>query len=248
VLESDSVIPDLDALIQLQHADASLRRVEAELAALPSARAEVEARLGAERGRLEAAKAALDGCQKARRQHEGAVQDFEAKRSKYKGQLMEVKTNKEYTAMLHEIEAVEREIRAREDLILAEMEQAENLAADVKREEALFKAEEERGKGELRAIDERRKALEATLVGLTEERDGAATKVSPARLELFKRVAKARGDAVAEARDEMCVACHVRLRPQMFMEIKRNDEIMQCPSCGRVLYYEPPPPVVAPHP
>ena len=248
MLESGSVIPDLDALIQLQHADASLRRVETELGSLPGARAEIEARLGSERGRLEAAKAALEGCQKARRQHEGAVQDFETKRSKYKGQLMEVKTNKEYTAMLHEIETVEREIRAREDQILAEMEQAEALAADVKREEALFKGEDERAKAELRALDDRRKGLEARLVGLTEERDAAAAKVSPTRLELFKRVAKARGDAVAEARDEMCVACHVRLRPQMFMEIKRNDEIMQCPSCGRVLYYEPPAPVVDPHP
>ena len=248
MLEFPAVIPDLDALIQLQHADASLRRVQAELDAIPGFRAEIEARLGTERARLDAARAALDGCQKSRRQHEGAVQDFETKRSKYKGQLMEVKTNKEYTAMLHEIENVEREIRSREDQILAEMEQAESLAADVKREEGLFKAEEERGKTEIRGLDERRKALEAKLVGLTEERDVAAARVSPPRLELFKRVAKARGDAVAEARDEMCVACHVRLRPQMFMEIKRNAEIMQCPSCGRVLYYEPPPPVVAPYP
>jgi len=248
MLESVPVIPDLEALIHLQHADTSLRRVEAELAALPGARALIESRLGVERGRLDAAKVALDGCQKARRQHEGAVQDFETKRSKYKGQLMEVKTNKEYTAMLHEIETVEREIRSREDQILAEMEQAEGLAAEVKREEALFKAEEERGKTEIKALDERRKALEAQMTGLTEERDAAGAKVSPTRLELFKRVAKARGDAVALAQDEMCVACHVRLRPQMFMEIKRNDEIMQCPSCGRVLYYEPPPPVVDPHP
>ncbi len=248
MLESGSVIPDLDALIQLQHADASRRRVEAELLAIPGARSEIESRLGTERGRLEAARAALEACQKSRRQHEGAVQDFETKRSKYKGQLMEVKTNKEYTAMLHEIEGVEREIRAREDQILGEMEQAEALSADVKREEALFKAEEEKGKGEIKALDERAKALEAKMVGLTEARDAAAAKVSPTRLELFKRVAKARGDAVAEARDEMCVACHVRLRPQMFMEIKRNAEVMQCPSCGRVLYYEPPPPVVDPHP
>jgi uncharacterized protein len=248
VLESAAVIPDLDALIHLQHADASLRRVETELVAVPGSRAEIEARLGVERSRLEAARAALEVCQKSRRQHEGAVQDFETKRSKYKGQLMEVKTNKEYTAMLHEIENVEREIRSREDQILAEMEQAEALAADLKREEALFKAEEERGKTELRGLDERRKALEAKLVGLTEDRDAASSKVSPPRLELFKKVAKARGDAVAEARDQMCVACHVRLRPQMFMEIKRNAEIMQCPSCGRVLYYEPPPPVVDPHP
>ena len=70
------------------------------------------------------------------------MQDLETKRSKYKGQLMDVKTNKEYTAMLHEIEGVEREIRAREDLMLAEMEKAEGLTAEVKREEGDFKVVE----------------------------------------------------------------------------------------------------------
>ena len=46
----------------------------------------------------------------------------------------------------------------------------------------------------------------------------------------------------------MCQLCHVKLRPQMFVELKRNDEIVQCPSCSRILYYEPPAPVVAPQP
>ena len=68
---------------------------------------------------------------------------------------MDVKTNKEYTAMLHEIEGVEREIRGREDQILAEMERAETLAAEVKREEAVFKAAEERHPGERARLDER---------------------------------------------------------------------------------------------
>ena len=71
---------------------------------------------------LDAAKGALDGLAKDRKRLELEVQDFEAKRSKYKGQLGEVKTNKEYTALLHEIENVEREIRSREDQILEAME------------------------------------------------------------------------------------------------------------------------------
>jgi predicted nucleic acid-binding Zn-ribbon protein len=240
--------PDLEAMVRLQHAEAALRRADAALAEIPRARAEVEARLEAERLRLDAARGALEACQKSRRQHEAAVQDLEVKRSKYKGQLMEVKTNKEYTAVLHEIETVEREIRAREDQVLAEMEQAEALALDVKREEALFRGEEERSSAEDKVLAGRGRDLEAEATRLRTERDAAAAAVPAARLELFRKVAKARGDAVAEAKDEMCVACHVRLRPQMFMELKRNDQIVQCPSCGRVLYYEPPPPVVAPHP
>jgi len=216
--------------------------VEAELAAIPTAKAELDAALQGERARWDAAKAALDTSQKYRKQHEMAVQDLEAKRSKYKGQLMEVKTNKEYTAMLHEIEGVEREIRSREDQILQEMEQAETLVAEAKKEQ------DEKSKAEGRILDERARTLQEELARVTATRDAVAQGVPQARLDLFRRVARLRGDALAEARDERCEACHVRLRPQMFMELKRNEEVVQCPSCGRVLYYEPPPPVVAPTP
>ncbi len=54
--------------------------------------------------------------------------------------------------------------------------------------------------------------------------------------------------AVAEARDGMCQLCHMKLRPQMYVELKRNEVIAQCPSCSRILYYEPPVPTVAPQP
>src|SRR5688500_12228221 len=125
--------PDLERLIQLQRAENELRRVQGDLAQVPVKKAELEAALAVERGRLDAAKDGLSTSQKARRTHESSLQDLEGKRSKYKNQLMEVKTNKEYTAMLHEIENVEREIRSIEDQILVEMEKAETVAVDVKR-------------------------------------------------------------------------------------------------------------------
>ena len=130
--------PLLEQLIRLQRAESELRRTQAGLAEIPKRRAEMEAELAAGRAHLDAARAGLDESLKARRRHEGELQDLEGKRSKYKGQLMEVKTNKEYTAMLHEIEGVEREIRGLEDQVLAEMEKAESLTGEVKTEEAAF--------------------------------------------------------------------------------------------------------------
>src|SRR5688572_26416802 len=103
--------PDLAGLIRLQRAESELRRVEADLLSVPRRRGELDASLAAEKAKLEGARSSLDASQKNRRKFEGELQDLESKRSKYKGQLMEVKTNKEYTAMLHEIEGVEREIR-----------------------------------------------------------------------------------------------------------------------------------------
>ena len=239
--------PELERLIHLQRAETDLRKVQNELARIPQQKAELETALAKERALLDAAREAQSGSQKNRRQHESSLQDLETKRSKYKGQLMDVKTNKEYTAMLHEIENVEREIRGIEDQILVEMERAETLAADVKREEAAFKAVEERHRGEAKTLDDRAKTLTADVERLKAERDRVAATLDEDLLSRFERVAKKRGSAVAEAKDGICQECHVKLRLQMYAELKRNDALTECPACNRILYYDSVP-VSAPEP
>jgi predicted nucleic acid-binding Zn-ribbon protein len=83
---------------------------------------------------------------------------------------------------------------------------------------------------------------------LTEERDRLAGAVPGEAMELFARVAKLRGAAVGAAVDGMCTLCHVKLRPQMWVDLKKNEELIQCPACSRVLFYEPPVPEVHPQP
>jgi hypothetical protein len=239
---------DLEKLVRLHHVEADLKRAESDLAEVPKRRREIEERLARDRARLDAAKAALEASQKARRQNEAAVQDLETKRSKYRGQLMEVKTNKEYTAVLHEIEGVERDIKAREDVVLEEMERAEGLVQEVRREEADFKGVEADAGKEKAALDARAAELEAVAARLRKEREAVAASIPEDPLALYARVAKQRGSAVAEARDGMCEACHVRMRLQIWVEVKKNERLFQCESCSRVLFYEPPPPVVAVEP
>src|SRR5262245_1329885 len=231
------MIPALDNLVRLQRAESDLRRAETDLQEVPRLKDELAARLAEERARLDAAREALANSQKGRRQFEGELQELESKRSKYKGQLMDVKTNKEYTAMLHEIEGVEREIRGREDRILEEMEGAGTLGAEVKHEETAFKDVETRHRAELAQLEQRTEALRLERERLGSERDAVAGTLDEETLELFRRVARLRGVAVAEARDSMCQLCHVVLRPQMFMDLKRNEQLIQCPACNRILYY-----------
>lgn len=231
--------PDLDKLVRLQHAETELRRVEAALADMPRRRQEIEAALAGERGRLDAAREAIDASVKARRRLEAELQDLETRRSRYKGQLMEVKTNKEYTAMLHEIEGVEREIRGREDLVLAEMEKAETLAAEVAREEEAFRGHDAEARTQLRALEEEGRRLQEQSARLAADRDGVAASLDPGLSARFYRVAKLRGTGVAEARDGFCLQCHMTLRPQMFVDIRKNEDIVECPQCSRILYYVP---------
>ena len=66
--------------------------------------------------------------------------------------------------------------------------------------------------------------------------------MDPKVLAIFDLVAKRRnGLAVAEAREGICTICHVRLRPQIFNTVRRNEEIIQCDSCNRILFFVPQP-------
>jgi predicted nucleic acid-binding Zn-ribbon protein len=229
--------PDLERIVRLQDVESELRAVEAERNNVPKVRAAIEAKLTEERSRLDTAREALGTSQKNRRQHEAGLQDLESKRSKYKAQLMEVKTNREYTAMIHEIEGVEREIRAVEDRILQEMERSELLAAEVKREEAAFEQIEDAVGAEILRVEARTRELQQRVRALEAARDAAAQNVPPGLLELFHRVARLRGTGVSAAGDGICAACRVKLRPQMYVDLKRHDTIIQCPSCSRILHY-----------
>ena len=65
--------------------------------------------------------------------------------------------------------------------------------------------------------------------------------VSAGVLALFERVSQHRkGLAMSEARDGLCTQCHVRLRPQVYNELRRNESVMQCESCSRILFFVPP--------
>jgi hypothetical protein len=73
------------------------------------------------------------------------------------------------------------------------------------------------------------------------ERAQVAASVSPDTLALFERVSKHRkGLAMSEAREGLCTQCHVRLRPQVYNELRRNESVMQCESCSRILYFVAP--------
>lgn len=240
--------PELERLVKLQELESELRRLRSELAEVPGQRDALEAGLAAERSRLDAARGGLEESQKLRRQKEGHLQDLETRRARYKSQLMDVKTNKEYTAMLHEIEGVEREIGTIEDQILNEMERADDLKQQVAREEGTFAEAQEVHRKESAALEERASRLETEAQRAEAARDEQAAALPAELRERFERVARLRGHGVAAAADGMCTGCRVKLRLQFYLELKRNDAIRECEGCSRILYYSPPPPEVAPVP
>jgi uncharacterized protein len=231
--------PDLEKLIALQQVDGEIARLREEVALLPRRVAVIEAKLAGTKAQIEKAQQALAATQAGRRKFESEIQDHREKISKYRDQSLAVKTNEQYKALLHEIQFAEQHIRTAEDNILEGMVDTEAREAALKAAEAELKAETaeiEKEKAEARA---RTAEDERLLAELNARRDGLRAGVAADVLEHYDRVLHARKTAVAEALGQKCTACNVLLRPQTYNDVKSNQQIMVCDSCGRILYYDP---------
>lgn len=233
-----TMLPEVQNLVELQQADREILRLKEEIAALPKRVTAIEQKLAGTKAGLEAAKAAIKTDEAVRRKYETAIQDLQGKISKYRDQSLEVKTNEQYKALLHEIQFAERDIRANEDKILELMVNAEAREKDVKAAELELKEEAAEIEKEKADARERTAEDEKQLSEWDARREKARAGVSPDLLQHYDRVTKYRGSGIAEARDQKCMGCQVMLRPQTFNEV-RTGEIVKCDSCQRILYYDP---------
>ncbi len=237
---------DLEKLIVLQRLDSAAHDAQRRLAEAPERENALEARLSAARDAVADAKARLADSQGARREHEKTVALHQGRLSKFREQAMAVKTNQEYHAIQKEIEFAQSEMKAAEDAVLERMLEGDDLTAAVKRAEADLTAEQKSVDADRKAMAADAAAMTAALEALAAERAGVVASLTPQALATFEMVAKRRnGVAIAEARDGICTICHVRMRPQVFNNVRKNDQIIQCDSCNRILYFVPPPPAAA---
>ncbi len=235
------MLPDLKLLIQLQELDSTGERLRRRMADIPGAQAALDSRLADLTGAVAGVKERIAASQATRREIEKDLAAVQTRLSKYKDQLMEVKTNKEYHAMQTEITAAEAVVRREEDRLLEQMEEAETLAAQMKAAEAALKTGQTDLTRSRQQMETDRATTEQDLEKTNAERVQVAGSVSPDALALFERVSKHRkGLAMSEARDGLCTQCHVRLRPQVYNELRRNESVMQCESCSRILYFVAP--------
>ena len=232
--------PDLEQLIHLQELDLTTERLRRRITEIPVQQAALDARLADRTGAVDAVKVRIAACQAARREIERDLAAVQGRLSKFKNQLMEVKTNKEYQAMQKEMSVAEQEISDQETRMLERIEEADALAVELKAAEAALKAAQGETAKERQQLEAEKTGIERGLQQTSDERTTVAAGISRDVLAIFDRVAHGRrGLAMAEARDGLCTVCHVRLRPQVFNEARRNEGIIQCDSCTRILYFVP---------
>jgi uncharacterized protein len=230
----------LETLVDLQGFDSKIARLEAETPRLVKQIETIRSAVDQARKSVEALKAKVDTTRKELRTKEKDLEVVASKRSKQEARLYEVKTNKEYSAVLLEIEEVKQEKAQTEEEILGLMELGERLAADIRDAEKQLRTREEQGRRDETAVRDKLAALEAELGVVRSARDSRAQELPRGLLADYEKILKAKGGLAiaAVSNSAFCGGCRVSIRPQAIQELRQARHLMICENCGRYLYWQ----------
>ena len=232
--------PELSQLLSLQEADQEIKRISEQIASFPTRQQTIEKEFEESASELLNLKREFEIAVSERTRIETELSSEQEKLEKFKTDLMRATNEREYTTAVREIDVAKRAISSFETELLKLMEKTEKLEVEVKErtpELEMRRAEFDKQVDEIVVALEKGKQRLSALV--TDREQLYSTLSGSARL-LYDRASRLRdGVVVAEARDYACQACRMKIRPQVFNDIRRGDAIFTCESCARVLYFLP---------
>ena len=230
----------LRILVQLQDKDFRIAEIVEKQKNLPSIIASVRGKLDKAQQELSEASDRFDSATKERKALESSLKDAETKVTKLKEKIPEIKTNKEYHALLKEIDTAVLEKSDIEEKILILFEKLDELKAKRSEKENVFKEEEKVFNREKEIIEKDSNQLSEVLKELESQKAAIVSQVDTKLLSEYNRLlTDKKGLAVVTVKNEHCVGCNMRIPPQVFAEIKKNEKISYCLNCKRILYWKP---------
>jgi uncharacterized protein len=228
----------LIGLILLQECDNKINKLETLKKNFPAQIKKLEDDLSARIAIFQSASDKLEALKKERRKTEQLTLELEGKVEKSKVKLSNIKSNKEYTAALKEIEEFDKERSAVEDSILRFME-------DIEESEKKCLENKNQLVNLQKTFDHDKKEIEKKVEELNRESDILQQKrqelLSGIDKELLSRYeflkVRKGGLAIGSVIGGVCQQCHLNIPPQNFYELIRGNELMSCPNCNRLIYW-----------
>ena len=226
-------------LVELQKLDLEVSRINLKKKELPDRISKMDEEYRSFLVGLETEKMKVDDLLKRHKEKEEKLKRGIENLKKTKDRLFEVKTNKEYQAILKEIEVIENKNSAIEDEIinaLEELDKARDQLKTKENEHDTFKLQYEQDK---KKMEDELQLLDAELATCQENINDCAKQIDHHLLRRYETIKGRRnGLAVVSVRKEVCDGCHMNIPPQLYIELQKSVELMSCPNCNRIIYWK----------
>jgi uncharacterized protein len=238
---------NLEAIIALQKSLSALISAEERLATIPDWMSELHEEHGRQKVAIEVAQATSEAATQARRKAEAELNDVQEKLKRYQEQLSGVSTQREYGALLKEIDTAKGQIKTLEQQVLESIDRFDEAQKALAEHSEGFRDLDARYSDELAKWEAEKPTIAKQAAALKKEVEALRGRISRGSLVLFERLyERAGGIALAQvSRIEgprgtnvlwHCEACSFSVRPQVLVEIRTGGKLIQCESCKRILY------------
>ena len=229
---------DLQLLIEIAKLDARLNSYRTELGLLPGRLARVQKSIEEITSAEASAEERLKAGQSERRALEQKLEDNAEQTKKYKTQLMEVKTNKEYTAMLNEIGHLDKDTDDHEERLLMLMDELDQLSKDTQDSREKTSGQKKELAAEQSQLEERMRIVTEEIKRVEAGKPKILSELNSTLKKRYERLLTKMTDfAVTNVEDDTCQGCFTRIPPQTSVEVRQNNRVIACEACGRILVH-----------
>ncbi|HWM92910.1 MAG TPA: C4-type zinc ribbon domain-containing protein [Thermoanaerobaculia bacterium] len=240
---------NLETIVELQAALDRLREAERRLHGIPDWMRELHDEHASSKSEIEEIEKTVEEAAKERRAAEAAASDAQEKLKKYQQQINRVSTQREYGALLQEIDTVKAQISGSEEKALSSLEHSEQTQKELDTRRESFRELNERYAAELARWEEEKPGVSRQVDELKAHIAELRGRLPRGVVSQFERILdRYPGGALAPVRlierpgrgqrEWHCGACNYRVRPQTVVEIRNGTGLVQCDSCKRILYLE----------
>ena len=226
-------------LIKLQECDSQLVKLSAKRKKLPEDIDKLDKEFSSFKEGIEKNKMKYNELKARHTESENKIKKLNDGMVKTKERMLEVKNNKEYQAMLKEIEIAESSRGDIETLIISILEELDKLSILVKKDDETLKQSRNEYEQEKKIIEDDLNTIDADVVDWEKKRIDLQKSVSDDLLARYEKIKKRnKGVGVISVWKAVCNGCHMNIPPQLYNELQKSNELLSCPNCNRIMYFQ----------
>ncbi len=229
---------ELRTLFEAQKIDSQIAQWERKMVSAPGRLEELDTEIEGMREKIATEKVIVEELEKERKRKEKDLDAEKEKIKKLESRLYEVKTNKEYQALLKEIETLKVAGDKMEEDIIVLMDQVEGLKKDNHSTTTFLSTREKEVAGEKKVLNEEIESIGKSISELKTQREKLLSTVNADLRKTYETLRARRGGlAVVNVKEAVCMGCYMNIPPQYFIEVTKNLRLHTCPSCNRIFYF-----------